>query len=137
MCAAENLEAYFPMKLLDSFSVFDHSLWDEKKSVEEEQKDAPKQLKQLCDFYGLGYNQDIYLSWLAVVRRAMQEQEPWCNSRESSPQIFWMKILSLKDLTIHPRLERLIKSAIVTPLGSSEVNMFKNNRIMYNVIALF
>ena len=114
------------MKLLDAFSVFDHTQWDEKKTVEEQQKDAPKQLKKLCDFYGLGYNKDIYLSWLEIVKRVMQEQEPWCSSKESSPMIFWMKMLSLKDLTIHPRLERLIKSAIVTPLGSSEVNMLKN-----------
>ena len=118
---AENLEAYFPTKLLDSFSVFDHTAWDEEKTVEEQQKDAPKQLKKLCEFYGFGYNNAMYLSWLEVVKRAMQEQEPWCSSKASSPMIFWMKMLSLKDLTIHPRLERLIKSAIVTPLGSSEV----------------
>ena len=114
------------MKLLDAFSVFDHTQWDEKKTVEEQQKDAPNQLKKLCNFYGLGYNKDIYLSWLQVVKRVMQEPEPWCSSKDSSAMIFWMKMLSLKDLTIHPRLERLIKSAIVTPLGSSEVNMLKN-----------
>ena len=113
----KNVEIYFPMKLLDAFAVFNQNDWDETKAVEIQQRNADGSLRQLSEFYGIPYENDIYKSWLEVVKRAM-ESDPWCRTKDSSPMLFWMKVLSLKDLVIHPKLKKLIQSSIVTPLGN-------------------
>ena len=115
-----NLEKLFPIELLSEVDIFDNRYWDDTKNVEEEHQGDEQKLRKLCAFYGLPYRAQVFQSWIKLIKDLFEQGHPWCDIRHSYPSAFWMNVLGSNQFEIHSTLARLIKSVIVTPMGSSE-----------------
>ena len=117
----ENLREQFPLDLLQEIDMFDQRTFNDQGSVDFDHRDDKTKLRKLCDFYGLHYNNAVFLSWIALIKTLFQKKSPWCDYKESYPSSFWMGVLGKPDeFEIHPVLRKLIVSAIITPMGKNE-----------------
>ena len=117
----DNLKEMFPIELLTEIDIFDNRYWDDTQNVEVAHQGDDQKLKKLCSFYGLTYSRQVFTSWIDLIKELFKEGSPWCQIRESYPSSFWMSVLSTGyQYDMDPVLVRLIKSIIVTPMGSSE-----------------
>ena len=116
-----NLEELFPIELLSEIDMFDNRNWDDTKDVDVEHQGDEQKLKKLCIFFGLKYTRKVFESWIKLIKDLFEQEYPWCEIKGSYPSSFWMNVLPRStEFDINPVLERLIKSIVVTPMGSSE-----------------
>ena len=117
----DNLNELFPLDFLQDLDIFDNREWKEVADVEEQFSDGKQKLANLCQFYGLTYTDDVYQSFIDLVKDLFQKETPWCEIKQSYPSEFWMTILTRRyQFSIHGTLASLIENAIVTPMGSAE-----------------
>ena len=116
-----NLEEFFPIELLREIDIFDNRNWDDTKDVDAEHQGDDQKLKKLCNFFGLKYTRKVFTSWIKLIKDLFEQEYPWCEIKGSYPSSFWMNVLPrATEFNIDPVLERLIRSIVVTPMGSSE-----------------
>jgi len=87
-------------------------------------EDAGPKLKKLSEFYGLEYDTVVHDSWNLLIHELRAEIYPYCYIQDSTPAVFWMKVLS-SHFTIHPKLERLIKRDHSNICGHYRGNFFE------------
>ena len=106
---------------LRDFDALDQRLWDETKSVESQEMLGWRRLHKLCEWYGIDYSEQtgLYAGWKKLIL-AIMASDDWIIKKKKSPTLFWMKVLADGSYEILPSLSQLIKTALATPLGSSE-----------------
>ena len=73
-------------------------------SIEDQQPDAKQRLTNLCNFYGIAYEDSMYQSWINLVNKILTEDNVfWCRIKGSQPSAFWMAIFN-QNMDIHPNL---------------------------------
>ena len=81
----ENLENWLPSKMLHSFDVFDNRQWSQDIPIQEQQTGSETKLKQLCEFFGIEYEESIFASWISLLTEIQEDVYPFCYIRSNMP----------------------------------------------------
>ena len=111
--------------------------WKEDVPVKTQFNGSWRSLKTLLGYFGISYRSNFFQNFKVLVEKIMDPSKypAWCTTKADIPSLFWMKVLGSK-LEIDPELQKLVKTLLVLPLGSSEAerafsNMNKVNFFLF------
>ena len=96
----------------------DQTLWPT--TEEEKVTYTPGNIKKLCSTFNIQYDMNLQKEFNKLVKNIL-DNNFFCDNKKSESLLFWSRTLQYYGQDMSPSLKRLIRSAIITPFGSAEV----------------